>query len=408
MRIYYTYILPLCLYLLCISACHPFEDYDPQSQGFVKLFGGPGLQEGKDMVATNDGFLLLGTSSSFGDQSKDIYLVKTDLNGIQQWQKNFGGPGDDKGIAIQPSGADFIILSQEQNSDKISNIVLRKVDTQGRLLAIQTIGDSTFQTFHSEAQALAKVDNGFLVIGTTSAVDSSKFGASTSDDLTDFFIALAQDEQDRFKVDWQRVYGNLEVDRGADAIEFDNGYLVLGTTQFAPKANDSSDNFRLIQLDDQGRLIDARLIGDNTDFEAKTLFKQDNNTILLAGAQDDKALVVPISNDFSSSDPLETPSFLGAVQDMAISDDDELLLAGSSLDNGLMYLAVGNASDQFQDNKIQYFGDAATSTTHKLINLGKNRNGENEVAIFGTLQFGANSNQMMILIKTNISTERIQ
>lgn len=66
------------------------------NQLWDRVFGGTSDEEAYSMVATNDGgFLIAGATSSFGAGSRDIWLIKTDGLGNQQWTKTIGGLSSD-------------------------------------------------------------------------------------------------------------------------------------------------------------------------------------------------------------------------------------------------------------------------------------------------------------------------
>ena len=69
-----------------------------QSKSFVKFYGGIKDQEGMDIKQTPDeGFILLGSTTSFGNGGSDIYLIRVDQFGNEIWSDTYGGPADDKG-----------------------------------------------------------------------------------------------------------------------------------------------------------------------------------------------------------------------------------------------------------------------------------------------------------------------
>ena len=64
--------------------------------------GGPNQDEAWDVRQTADGgYILAGFTESYGAGSADFWLVKTDSNGTELWKKTFGGSGLDEARAVQ-------------------------------------------------------------------------------------------------------------------------------------------------------------------------------------------------------------------------------------------------------------------------------------------------------------------
>ena len=93
------------------------------------ILGGKGLDEVEKMIPTRDGGALLGIYSrslvggtkkteNFGEG--DYWIVKLDKNGRVEWEKNFGGKGDDhiRTLALTSTG---FIIGGESRSERSGN-----------------------------------------------------------------------------------------------------------------------------------------------------------------------------------------------------------------------------------------------------------------------------------------------
>ncbi len=79
---------------------------------WAKVFGGSKNDIGHSVVQTyDDGFIIAGSTNSFSSDGKqDIYIVKTDSAGDTLWTNTYGGAGNDYGYSIkQTSDGGFII-----------------------------------------------------------------------------------------------------------------------------------------------------------------------------------------------------------------------------------------------------------------------------------------------------------
>ena len=66
--------------LLILLLTTPFIGF---GQGWEKTFGGNNHDEGISVQQTNDGgYIVVGSTRSFGDTLGDVYLIKTDFQGI--------------------------------------------------------------------------------------------------------------------------------------------------------------------------------------------------------------------------------------------------------------------------------------------------------------------------------------
>ncbi|MCH8990750.1 MAG: hypothetical protein IIA44_03235 [Acidobacteria bacterium] len=66
-----------------------------------KHIGGAGDDQAEAIVATSDGgFLIAGSTDSYGAGGHDMILIKTDALGEPLWQKTYGGAGEDLGHAV--------------------------------------------------------------------------------------------------------------------------------------------------------------------------------------------------------------------------------------------------------------------------------------------------------------------
>jgi hypothetical protein len=143
-----------------------------------KDFGGNPTDAGYCVWQTPDGgFILTGETDSYGDSDGDVYLMKTDSLGIQQWTpKYFGGAEWDRGryLDITSDGCYIIVGRTRSFGDPNGDIYLLKVDTLGTLLWQQTFGGSGIE-FGSSVQQTT--DGGFFITATTTSFGAGSWEA---------------------------------------------------------------------------------------------------------------------------------------------------------------------------------------------------------------------------------------
>ncbi len=78
---------------------------------WTKTFGKNGDDYGNSIHQTSDeGYILTGTTTSYGAGNYDLWLIKTNTLGDTLWTKTFGGSGEDRGYSVQQtSDGGFII-----------------------------------------------------------------------------------------------------------------------------------------------------------------------------------------------------------------------------------------------------------------------------------------------------------
>jgi len=77
-----------------------------------KTFGGTNGDYGIFIRHTIDGgYIISGDTGSYGADSQDGWLIKTDSDGIKQWSKTFGGISDDYCYSVQQTNDRGYILT---------------------------------------------------------------------------------------------------------------------------------------------------------------------------------------------------------------------------------------------------------------------------------------------------------
>ncbi|MBZ0242682.1 MAG: hypothetical protein K8F24_05670, partial [Bacteroidales bacterium] len=87
-------------------------------------FGGSEADRAFDMVALQNGYLIVGGSNSTdGDISGNIgrgdgWLVKVDINGVMEWEKSIGGTNGEYIVRIIPTqNNSFYLIASSSSSD---------------------------------------------------------------------------------------------------------------------------------------------------------------------------------------------------------------------------------------------------------------------------------------------------
>lgn len=143
---------------------------------WTRWFGGPQRDEFSSVQQTVDsGYIAVGYTESFGAGSCDVYLVKTNAVGDTLWTRTYGGIHDDVGKSVQQtSGGGYIIVGTTASfGPGYLDVYLIMTGANGDTLWTRTYGGAT--TNDQGESVLQIADGGYIIAGTTG------FGAGWTD-----------------------------------------------------------------------------------------------------------------------------------------------------------------------------------------------------------------------------------
>ena len=84
---------------------------------WTKTIGGPDIDESQSLIQTSDGgYAIAGYTTSFGAGYADVYVIKLDAKGNLQWTKTIGGPDDESGNSlIQTVDGGYVIAGTTES-----------------------------------------------------------------------------------------------------------------------------------------------------------------------------------------------------------------------------------------------------------------------------------------------------
>lgn len=366
--------------------------------GWMRTYGGSSSEWGTFVQQADDGgFIISGTTSSFGEGLSDFWLVRTDLNGDSLWSKSYGGTNFDwSSVVYQTSDGGFIILGNTESFGAgLSDIWLLKTNSVGDTLWTKTYGGSEYDFSGSLALTM---DGGYIFTGGTSSQGAGE---------EDVWIIKTDESGDTL---WTKTYGGAMWERGMSIKPTnDGGYVILAITGYS--VADTLDLW-LLKIDTFGDTLWTKTysknhfdVGYDVEQTSDGGFIMTGGTIPPIGEHETNVLLIRTD---ASGDTLWTKTFGGSREDLGRSvkqtSDGEFLITGStrSFDPGVWLIKTNSSGDSlwtrnYGGNNGDWGSSASFTADGGFVIAG------------GTWSFGTGGADVLLIklnsITTNISDE---
>nr|MCS5653484.1 hypothetical protein [Candidatus Neomarinimicrobiota bacterium] len=268
----------LCILFLIYWSCEDTKE-EESTIIFSKIFGGSGWDQLSFIQqTTDDGYIIIGTTESFGNGNDDIWLIKTDSRGNEDWCPTFGGSEDDRGYSVQQTtdGCYVIVGTTKSYGNGGFDTWLIKIDSKGNKLWDQTFGDELYEI----GKSIYEISDGFIILAEISFFDGypqpdPKYGHRA--------LWLIQTDSDGNK-EWDQIYGG-NLTEYADCVQqtADGGYIILGTT--TSYGNGEYDVW-LIKTDSEGNEIWNKTFGGSDSDKGNHVEQTTDGGYLIVGYTD--------------------------------------------------------------------------------------------------------------------------
>jgi predicted secreted protein len=232
--------------------------------------GGPDDDAAWSVVETEDGgIVLLGYTDSYGIGKFDVWLLKTDADGVEVWNRTFGGPGDDEGMAVGVARDGGLIIAGRTDSYGVGgrDAWLIKADAEGNEIWERTFGGAGEDCLCS----VQEIDDGYAAAGFTSS-----FGSGKSE------VWLLRTDSEGTEI-WNRTFGISAGDFGSSVVPADDGGLIVTGWTSRDGSRTSPDDALLIKTDSEGGAEWTALLGGDGTQSGVSVLEAEDGGIIVSG-----------------------------------------------------------------------------------------------------------------------------
>ena len=236
---------------------------------WMRTFGGSSIDQAFSVQQTPDeGYIIAGYTYSFGANIFDVYLIKTDAVGNEEWYRTFGGGDYSKGCEVQiTSDGGYIIVGYTKSPiTNWDDVYLIKTDANGDSLWTRTYGGSYNDDYGFSVQQAS--DGGYIITGRTGIYGGQQLYLIKTD-------SVGNEE-------WARGYGGSLTGECGNSVRqtSDGGYIIAGyTSAFSPNFTD----VWVVKTDAEGDSMWTIALGGNGDENALSVQQCQDGGYIITG-----------------------------------------------------------------------------------------------------------------------------
>lgn len=252
---------------------------------WVKTYGGNRDDKAFDIIKTTDnGFLIIGSTGSFGLDNSQMYFLKLDSTGAIMWSKSHGGPGQESGQSvIQTTDGGYLGIGYTNSwgSGGFDYLIV-KLDINGNLEYEDYYGGSDWDFAWDVLEVSPEV---FLIAGETQS-----YGAGS----TDGWVVKFDGNTRQFV--WDKTIGTTNYENFKAIAPGANGSFV--TAGKGTQLNRTDEDVIVTKFDSLGDTIWTKYYGDTLQDYANDIIWMSDGTYALTGSSE-------LHNDSSYSNTLK-------------------------------------------------------------------------------------------------------
>ncbi|MGB9938684.1 FIMAH domain-containing protein [Methanosarcina sp.] len=305
-----------------------------------KTFGGQRIDDLRYVQETSDGgYIFAGRTDSFGAGKSDAWLIKTDSNGNEEWNRTFGGISNERAYSVQETtnGGYVLVCGTPTYVSSIDThtAFLIKTDSSGNEEWNRSFENMGYDYISSAKET---TDGGYILAGITHPSDD--YGAGGS-----WLIKINSNGEE----EWRRTFETMAYGIGLDSIQQtnDGGYI------FAIHSS-------LIKTDPNGYEEWNKTFENTGDISfINSIQKTRDKGYILAGTREDDscACLIKLAGEKAPEDPLsEVKELKDCVSNLENVDESTKNILTVKLENTIRNLEKGETEkavsklDQFTNS----------------------------------------------------------
>jgi hypothetical protein len=356
-------------------AFHPRSNPSEGTLELVQTFGGSKNDVAKSVIATSDGgFAVLGyTQSMDGDvtgknnENYDFWVLKFNSEAQLEWNKTYGGSGDDRGRSIiETSDGGYALIGYSDSSD--GDVTINYGNRDFWVIKINATGAITWEKSFGYSgvdegvSILETSDNHFILSGvldvTASGGDGNTGRYSPRHAGGDYWSIKINASGGTV---WSRFYGGSFTDAPTGVIENINGDLITvggsDSNDVDISNNKGTYDFWVVKSSSNGNILWEKSYGGSEIDEARDVISTDNGNHIIVG--DTRSEEQDVSENNGAAD----------LWVLKVSDNGDILweksLGGSNFD-------VARAINSTFDGGFIIAGSSRSSDGNVSENKGQN------------------------------------
>jgi len=192
------------------------------NEQWSKTFGGLKDDVGMSVLQAEDGgYVAAGRTASYGAGGDDIWLLKVNSAGMEQWNATFGGKKDDVGFQVVELADGYALIGRTESDSTGNRPVLVRTDKAGRKQWERVYQGNTALSLQGTR------DGGFIIVARIDSPSSGKDALLIKTDAVG-------------NLQWSMPLGGPKEEIGSAVVETPDGYAMAGiTSSFGAGAEDA-------------------------------------------------------------------------------------------------------------------------------------------------------------------------